>query len=166
MLHQRHRHPRPIATVEVHPALRPRQPVKTPRTLWSRPLLPICPSLHSLSSLSSADEAIAFPGQQSPRILVGARVDGRSRGSMSTVSPCSSSAQSRSSARPRANAVPRFLSSRAGASPSPSEPEAHRRRTQPSAPPRALCLARIGRGGGPESPPPPCSRPATLVDPR
>jgi hypothetical protein len=130
------------------------------------PCCPFAPSLHSLSSLSLADEAIAIPGQQCPRNLAGARVDGRSHGSMPTVSPCSSSAPSRFSARPGANAMLHFLSSRAEASPLPSELEAHRRRTHSSAPPRAFCLAGIRSGGSPESTPPPCSCPASLVDPR
>jgi hypothetical protein len=52
-----------------------------PRTL-SRAFLccPFAPSPHSLSSLSSADEAIAFPGKQSPWNLAGARVVGEAVG--------------------------------------------------------------------------------------
>jgi hypothetical protein len=58
------------------------------------------------------------------------------------------------------------LSGRAGATPSPLDLKAHRRRVQPSTAPRALCPAGIRRGGGTESPPPPYSCPASLVNPR
>jgi hypothetical protein len=71
-----------------------------PRTpSGANPCCSFAPSLHSLSSLSLAEEAIAVPGQQNPRNLAGARVAGRSRGSMPTVSPCSSPAPSRFSAK-------------------------------------------------------------------
>jgi hypothetical protein len=81
---------------------------------------------------------------------------------MSTTSSCSSSAPSRSSAGPGATPVFRSLSSRARTSPSPSEPEGHRRRARPHTPPRALLRVGSRRGGASESPPPPCSHPASL----
>jgi hypothetical protein len=106
------------------------------------PYCPFTPSLHSLTSLSSTDEAIAFPRQQSPRNLTGARVDGYAVGRRRLPLPALSSASSRPSATSGANLLLRSLSSRAWTSPSPSELEGRHRRARPSAPPRPLFACR------------------------
>jgi hypothetical protein len=138
---QKHRPTRPIATVEVHAAPRPPRPNKNPRPLWSPPLLLI----HPLTSLPLISEprrrSQTLPRAAEPEETRRSCGRQRSRGSMSTTSSCSSSAPSHSSARPGANPVFHSLSSRARTSPSPSEPEGHRRRARPHTPPRALLRA-------------------------
>jgi hypothetical protein len=102
-------------------------PLKPHAPSGAFPYCPFAPSLHSLTSLSSTDEAIAFLGQQSPRNLAGARVDGYAVGRRRPHLPALSSASSRPSATPGANLLLRSLSSRAWTSPSPSKLEGRRR---------------------------------------